>query len=276
MAQEEIKTGDYANFDAAQEKVGTLNKKLENHQKSISDSKTKLSDANIFAGPICDSCIDEVTKLGQGMTSIISTFTSIKDYIATARANYEKGDKDAIAYLDIKGDGIVTPSATNGNQSLVNSLTGELGKRSGDYGDSAVKFHNGEWCADFVSYMLKKNGYNYRWATLAGANDPTTIFGVMKEHGDTVHYDQYSATQGKKPDSSYVAQPGDVFLMNIGDKKVSYHTGFVVKDNGDGTVTTIEGNTFKEGQSYDGKGIVEQHVRSKKDIYGYISPTMDT
>ena len=275
MAKEEIKTGEYSNFDSAQGTVETLNKNISDHQKNISDNKTKLSDESIFAGPISDACQEQLTGIDGLINSISANFTSIKDYVGSAVSNYQQSDQDAVKYLSIKDGKVVVTSAPAGNQALASSLTGEIGKRSGDYGDSPVGFHAGEWCADFVSYMLKKNGFNYRWSSLAGANGSSTIFGVMQENGAQIHYDKFAARQGKTPDS-YTPQPGDVCLLNVDSDSEIDHVGFVLKDNGDGTVTTIEGNTSKNGQSYDGRGIVEQKVRSKDNIYGYATPTMKT
>ena len=44
-------------------------------------------------------------------------------------------------------------------------------------------------------------------------------------------------------DSDYVAQPGDIVSMDFDNNGVGNHIEIVVKDNGDGTVSTIGGNT---------------------------------
>jgi hypothetical protein len=57
-----------------------------------------------------------------------------------------------------------------------------------------------------------------------------------------------------------------VFYDWVGGRSVGAidHVGLVKKDNGDGTITTIEGNT--------GNGLVEQRIRPQTDVVGYGYP----
>ena len=166
---------------------------------------------------------------------------------------------------------------TPNNQELVDSLYDEIGKRSWDFDDSPVKFTDNKWCADFVSYMLWKNGYNYEWGSWAGRESVEgSIFTALRKGGAEIHYGEYAAASGHTPDLDYVPQPGDVFLLNTEENPPGDvypdHVGIVVKDNGDGTVTTIEGNTSNEnGEIVDG-GIVAIKIRPKSEIYGYATP----
>jgi len=43
-------------------------------------------------------------------------------------------------------------------------------------------------------------------------------------------------------------QPGDIVFFSF-DGKGTEHVGIVVKDNGDGTVVTVEGNTIPDGKT---------------------------
>lgn len=178
---------------------------------------------------------------------------------------------------DTKGDAIdYVDFGETGNQQLVDSFSADIGKKATDFSDSPYPFTDGNWCSQFVSYQLMKNGYDYRWATWAGdETDDNSIFKAMREQGAEIHYDKYASVSGKTPDPSYNPQPGDVFLLNITEEPGDVypdHVGIVVKDNGDGTVTTIEGNTSGDDGVYDGHGVVAKKIRKRSDIYGYATP----
>ena len=128
MASTEIKTGDHDNFNNAQNTVQTLNKAIAENQKKISNSKTKLSDDSIFAGPISVACNDELSKLDSQITGISTNFSSIQSYLGKAVNNYQEGDKAAITYLSIKDGKIVetnTPPAVLGSgNEIITGLSG--------------------------------------------------------------------------------------------------------------------------------------------------------
>lgn len=88
------------------------------------------------------------------------------------------------------------------------------------------------WCGAFVNWVAKK----------AGVEVPNCVYTPAGA----------SAFQSKKQwiENSPKAnpQPGDIVFFdfpNDGIERIS-HVGIVVKDNGDGTITTIEGNTTKD------------------------------
>ncbi|GAA5069953.1 cell wall-associated NlpC family hydrolase [Thermocatellispora tengchongensis] len=115
-------------------------------------------------------------------------------------------------------------------------------------GGTINAYANAPWCAMFVSWVGEKAGitpsigwdaYTVSWAKWFEANG---------------HY-------------GHVAQPGAVVFFNWeGDRTISGidHVGLVKKDNGDGTITTIEGNT--------GNGKVEERVRPVSHVAGYGYP----
>ena len=287
MVPTEINTGNYDNFTAGVGTVDKLNKALETRKTEFEGYKNSLNNESVFAGPMCDSAVEAFTNLGKMLDSTVTNFSKIGEYINQVLSNYQDADSDALAYLNIKDDGTLATSTTapSGDQDLVNALNKQIGKKINDFGDSKNRFHDGEWCADFVSYQLKKNGYEYDWA--AGAttdSDQWSIIKSMKDGGATIHYGQNAADyEGRTltdEDKNYVPQPGDVFTIEVNEGSGPGHTGFIVKDNGDGTVTTIEGNTYKEEPGYKEKfindevpGVVEIHTdRKKSDIYAYATP----
>lgn len=112
--------------------------------------------------------------------------------------------------------------------------------------------HDGQpWCGSFVMWC----------ANQAGVKVPNCVFtpaGVAGFQGQGAWTNAHTA----KP------KPGDIVFFDFqeGGNPVD-HVGIVVKDNGDGTVTTIEGNTSgdkKKSSSERNGGEVVQKVRAYK------------
>jgi hypothetical protein len=115
-------------------------------------------------------------------------------------------------------------------------------------GGTPQSYANAPWCAMFVSWVGDKAGLQ----SSVGSDAYTVTYAEWFK--DNHHW-------GTK------ATPGAVvFYAWDGSKSISAidHVGLVKKDNGDGTITTIEGNT--------GNGDVEQRVRPKSDVVGYGYP----
>lgn len=270
-----INIGDYGQFSAAINRVDELNTQLEGYQSTISGYNNTLSNQDVFAGPLADSAIQAFTTVNTMISSSVANFGTIKSYVDSSLTNYQNADSSAVKYLDIKDGKIVESTSNNAlpltstnNSDLVSSLNAELGKRKSDYNG----FHDEAWCADFVSKMLKDNGYKYEWSALAG-NENEGILKSLTDGGAELHYGELAVQRGVTTKADYTPQPGDVFTIDVDDNDSIDHTGFIIKDNGDGTVTTLEGNTYKNGQEYDG-GIVEMHTdRKKSEIYAYATPS---
>ncbi|MEQ4722064.1 CHAP domain-containing protein [Nonomuraea sp. B19D2] len=114
-------------------------------------------------------------------------------------------------------------------------------------GGSIQAYVNAPWCAMFVSWVGEK----------AGARP-------------TVGWDAYTITWAKWFQKNgrwgTAAKPGAVVYFSWDDKTVDSidHMGLVKKDNGDGTITTVEGNT--------GNGKVEERIRPTSQVVGYGYP----
>lgn len=109
-------------------------------------------------------------------------------------------------------------------------------------------YANAPWCAMFVSWVGEQAGIRPTMGWDAYTVTHATWF---KENG---HW-------GTAP------KPGAVVYFDWqGGKDIDGidHVGFVKQDNGNGTITTIEGNT--------GNGKVEQRVRPTSQVVGYGYP----
>jgi hypothetical protein len=115
-------------------------------------------------------------------------------------------------------------------------------------GGTRSMYLNAPWCAMFVSWVGEQTGarpqvgwdaYTVAHARWFAANDR---WGSLAKPGAVVFF---SWSGGKSLDDIQ-------------------HVGFVVKDNHDGTISTVEGNT--------GNGRVEERVRPKSQVVGYGYP----
>ncbi|MCK2218761.1 CHAP domain-containing protein [Actinomadura sp. ATCC 31491] len=116
-----------------------------------------------------------------------------------------------------------------------------------DGGDTA-SYVDAPWCSMFVSWVGEQTGARTQ-----------------------VGWDAYTVAHAKWFEANHrfgtAAKPGAVvFFSWSGSKDLDAinHVGFVVKDNGDGTISTIEGNT--------GNGKVEQRTRPASQVVGYGYP----
>lgn len=95
--------------------------------------------------------------------------------------------------------------------------------------------HDGQpWCGSFVMWCANEVGFK---------NMPNCVFtpaGAASFQGRG----QWSNHETAKP------QPGDIVFFSFSGKGIE-HVGIVIRDNGDGTVTTIEGNTVPDGKKGD-------------------------
>jgi hypothetical protein len=115
-------------------------------------------------------------------------------------------------------------------------------------GGTRAGYLNAPWCAMFVSWVGEQLGAR-----------PQVGWDAW-----TVAHARWFRANGRW---GYAPKPGAVvFFSWSGGKTLDSirHVGFVVKDNGDGTISTIEGNT--------GNGRVEERVRDKSDVVGYGYP----
>ena len=158
------------------------------------------------------------------------------------------------------------------NKAFIESILSEEGNTIGDYSG----FNDGQWCSDFVSEMLIRNGYDIERSSIAGHEDDNTIFKSLERSGAAIHLDQAAQYNGESPDD-YTPQPGDVVLFDFAKggspDGTTDHVGFVIQDNGDGTITTIEGNT---SGAAGGSCVAIHNDRSRSEVYGYATPVKNS
>lgn len=105
------------------------------------------------------------------------------------------------------------------------------------------------WCGSFVMWC----------ANQAGVKVPNTVYTPAGADG-------FKKLKAWQDADSATPQPGDIVFFDFpgdGVDRIS-HVGIVVKDNKDGTVTTIEGNTAGAVGDQRNGGMVQQKIRGFK------------
>ena len=111
----------------------------------------------------------------------------------------------------------IKESPANSNKTIYGKFTG----------------HDGQpWCGSFVMWCAAQIGFK------SMPNCVYTPAGVTGFQGTG----QWSNHETAKP------QAGDIAFFSFSGKGIE-HVGIVVKDNGDGTITTLEGNTIPDGKA---------------------------
>lgn len=114
----------------------------------------------------------------------------------------------------------------------------EIGTKENPPNSNKTKYgaftgHDGQpWCGSFVAWCAAQ-------VKLTIPNTVYTPAGVAGFQGKGL----WSNAATAKP------QPGDIVYFDFPNGDKVDHVGIVVKDNGDGTVVTVEGNTVEDGKT---------------------------
>jgi cell wall-associated NlpC family hydrolase len=150
----------------------------------------------------------------------------------------------------------------NQRDKMIQIATAELGYIEGP-ADNQTKYQkaNVAWCGAFVNWVAKQAGVRIPNCTYTPAG--AVAFMDKKKWQDA---------------ATATPEPGDIVFFDFpGDAldRIS-HVGIVVKDNGDGTVTTIEGNTApdKKGDQRNGGQVCRKIRAYQKKNRGKLKPSM--
>ena len=132
------------------------------------------------------------------------------------------------------------------------------------WGVSTAQYGRMAWCAMFCSTCIAVGSGG---GTLSKDMDWTKA-PMKKFFGGASQYEDWGKKNGMWVEETQAAPAGSVFSMARGGSNSdpaqtakAGHVGMVVCDNGNGTVTTIEGNVSNGCRS---------HTRKKADLHGFI------
>lgn len=106
MNSEEIKTGEYSNFDTGISTIKSFNDSLETTKENINKYKESLCNDGVFKGPISDSCEAAFLVIADKFALETENYSTISSYLEQSKNRYLSSDENAKQlYLSIKGDG---------------------------------------------------------------------------------------------------------------------------------------------------------------------------
>lgn len=119
-------------------------------------------------------------------------------------------------------------------------------------------FHEGVWCADFVTFCLK--------SAYGKDNVPGNFLNTCSNTAYCPTILKWSKSNGSFTSSPNGVQPGDLVLFDWDGDKNPDHVGLFKGKNSDGSIATIEGNTSGAA----GGSCVENKNRAQGTILGYV------
>ncbi|MBQ8476586.1 CHAP domain-containing protein, partial [bacterium] len=105
--------------------------------------------------------------------------------------------------------------------------------------NNGYRFDDGLWCADFATYITAM--------TYGKDNTPGDFYNTCANTAYCPTIESWARERDVFTTDSSQVQPGDFILYTHNGR--AGHVGIVVSVNEDGSVNTIEGNTYKSGQN---------------------------
>lgn len=144
-------------------------------------------------------------------------------------------------------------------QKIIDIATKEVGYREGANKDNKYgtwfSLNHVSWCGIFVSWCYAQAGV------------PLGIIDYLKGYASVPNALNHFRKTGE---ITTTPQPGDIVIFDWNCKGGAEHTGIIVRDLGNGTIETIEGNT--SGTNASNGGCTERKIRPIKFVTAYIHP----
>ena len=136
--EKNIKTGEYGKFNDGMSRISDFNTTLEEQKSTILKHMESLNNADVFAGPICESAMEAFNLLKDKLALEMQNFTTIKGYLDTALTNYLNADDAAKqTFLSIK-DGKVEISSQATVASTATYVNDKLDQSKVDFVNSIL------------------------------------------------------------------------------------------------------------------------------------------
>lgn len=199
---------------------------------------TPMDSYNIYTGDF-GGCL-----WGQSNPSTATSSANVESTSATTTAAKVEKSKETVSNPIKETKKSSKVSGQELRESFVTTAEQYMGYNEAD--GSYRKFSNsGEWCADFVAYVVKES---YEKKGLKAPEDFIKLrddrinrrVEDMKQWG--IDNGKYLHTAGRKKKGQLIAEqikPGDIMILRENDAS---HIGFVTQVNKDGSFKTIEGN----------------------------------
>ncbi len=198
-----------------------------------------LEDSIAQNSAIANSAISQINSLGASSTLDSGTSAGVNNSNYTFRANAEAEGSAVVQFAQQFDDK---------NQSEMAQIIRSRGSN----------FHEGVWCADFVTFCLKE--------TYGKDNVPGDFINTCSNTAGCTSIMNWSKSNGSWTTDPNTLQPGDLVIFDWDNSGDGDHVGIFISKNADGTINTIEGNTSGAA----GGSCVENKKRAPGTIRGYV------
>ncbi|MCR5260285.1 MAG: CHAP domain-containing protein [Candidatus Gastranaerophilales bacterium] len=234
-------------IEAAENKKTELEgKKADYEQQKAELLNNTLNGSEGFGKGIPSSEVEKIknniasydTKISDIRAKKDSDVAAVKGEIQTLQVKL----KDAQAQEE-RNNFLKENSALNNGQSVVDFATQFNGKSASEMyqimRNAGYRVDEGQWCADFVNFALgetigKENLPD--WYNNCNTASCTAVANAARSAGAIIDQSQ--------------VQPGDVVLFSKDGGSSYYHTGIVTSIDPDGTLHTMEGNTWTSNENW--------------------------
>ncbi len=240
LAQQLSQGGDISQMQSTMTQLNSQKNQIYDSINAIFLNIMSLEDSIASNNSIVDGAINDINSLsatGSGLSSGVSDGVNNSNYTFRADAN---ATGNAVVKFAQQFD--------DKNQSQMAQIIRGRGSN----------FHEGVWCADFVTFCLKE--------TYGKDNVPGNFINTCSNTAGCTSIMNWSKSNGSWTTDPNTLQPGDLVIFDWDNSGDGDHVGIFISKNADGTINTIEGNTSGAA----GGSCVENKKRSPATIRGYV------
>lgn len=197
----------------------------------------------------------------------LDTLDDVNEYGIPLRGSNSTQADDNISRVVNGWNGTVPVAATGKGQAILNTAYQYLGFRE-SRGQQAIftgeKYKSSAWCAFFVTYVMKQAFGNSLPQGFGSASVQTLMnWGISK--GRFLNTANMSSSARASAIKSQV-KPGDIIIFKRNGRS---HTGIVTSIGANGQISTIEGNTWGNGDK-DPRVMEKSYSPNEDTLSGFI------
>lgn len=217
---------------------------------NISELEEALVEAQEKAQKSIDDIMEQVAQMGadasNAITSIGNTQLSQPDTVNLSTTN-----------------AISVSSIGNTGSNVINTALKYDDKSASEMknimGNAGAKYHDGVWCADFVSFAIQE--------TYGKDNSPGDFLNSCSNTSSCQTIKNWATNNDCWTTNLNNVKPGDIVVYDWDGDGHADHVGLFASSNGSSSINTVEGNTSGSA----GKSCVEAKKRSTARVMGYVT-----
>jgi hypothetical protein len=111
MADKKEYNVDYQEMESAKSTTDSFIDVLNTSMDSVSKQMSNLNNESVFMGPACESAVQAHTTILAALSSNVSNFHAVSNYLETSEENYKAGDSTASDTVTSAGEAVGAAAA---------------------------------------------------------------------------------------------------------------------------------------------------------------------